>query len=102
MTLLTAVQNIPKQPADNTARLNDIKALIEKGKTEKAKAEANLESYTKQENDIIRELAELGVTPENLDAEIARLQTEEEEALARAEELLRGPEDAQPAVSGAN
>lgn len=93
---LADVQSLPKPAAaaDNTERLNNIKALIEKGKTEKAKAEANLESYTKQENDIIRELAELGVAPENLDAEIVRLQKEEEEALARAEELLRGPEDA--------
>ena len=98
-----AVQNIQTKPtaADNTERLNNIKAFIEKGKTEKAKAEANLESYTKQESDIIRELAELGVTPESLDAEIARLQKEEEEALARAEELLRRPKDGQ-FVTGAN
>lgn len=101
MTSPAAVQNIQTKQADNTARLNNIKALIEKGKTEKAKTEAKLESYTKQENDIIKELAELGVSPESLDDEIARLEKDVEEALSRAEELLRGPEDEQP-ISGSN
>lgn len=82
-----------QEALDNTKRLNDIKALIEKGKSEKAKAEANLEIYTIQENDIIKGLAEFDVTPETLGAEIERLRREEEEALARAEELLRGPEN---------
>ncbi|NLI12493.1 hypothetical protein [Pelotomaculum propionicicum] len=84
-----SIASVQKQP-DTTARLNNIKAMIEKGKTEKAKAEANLESFTKQRNDVIAELKALGVDPENLDTEIAKLAREEEEALARAEELLRG------------
>jgi chromosome segregation ATPase len=71
-------------------RLNNLKAQIEKGKAEKARAEANLETYTKQRDEIISELKALGVGPENLDAEIARLDKEIEEALTRAEELLRG------------
>ncbi|MGB9903673.1 MAG: hypothetical protein ACPLQO_03265 [Desulfotomaculales bacterium] len=75
---------------DAMARLNNLKGLIEKGKAEKARAEANLETYTKQRDEIISELKALGVEPENLDAEIARLDREIEEALARAEELLRG------------
>ena len=75
---------------DTMTRLNDLKAQIEKGKAEKARAEANLETYTKQRDEIIAELKTLGVEPENLDAEIARLDREIEEALARAEELLKG------------
>lgn len=75
---------------DAMTRLNNLKAQIEKGKAEKARAEANLETYTKQRDEIISELKALGVEPENLDAEIARLDREIEEALARAEELLRG------------
>ncbi|GEA17777.1 hypothetical protein E306M_09800 [Moorella sp. E306M] len=75
---------------DITNRLNNLKAQIERGKMEKARAEANLESYTRQRDEIIAQLAELGVTPENLDAEIARLDQEITENLARAEELLRG------------
>ncbi|HOV80372.1 MAG TPA: hypothetical protein PK728_09750 [Bacillota bacterium] len=75
---------------DITARINGLKAQIEKGKVEKARAEANLAMYEKQRDEIITQLAELGVTPENVDAEIAQLDREIEENLARAEQLLRG------------
>lgn len=75
---------------DITARINELKAQIEKGKVEKARAEANMAMYEKQRDEIIAQLAELGVTPENVDAEIARLDKEIEENLARAEQLLRG------------
>ncbi len=75
---------------DIAARLNNLKAQIEKGKAERAKAEANLETYTKQKEEIMAELAALGVAPENLDEEIARLEAEIESNLAKAEELLRG------------
>lgn len=75
---------------DITARINELKAQIEKGKVEKARAEANMAMYEKQRDEIIAQLAELGVTPENVDAEIARLDKEIVENLARAEQLLRG------------
>ena len=83
---LTAAQT----KTDITARLNSLKAQIEKGKAEKARAEANLETYTKQRDEIVAELEALGVKPGNLDAEIVRLDQEIEDALSRAEELLRG------------
>ncbi len=73
---------------DIMTRLNNLKAQIEKGKAEKARAEANLETYTKQRDEIISELKTLNVEPENLDAEIAQLDSEIEDALTRAEELL--------------
>ena len=75
---------------DITARLNNLKAQIDQGKTEKTRAETNLESYTKQRDEVVKEMAELGVTPETVDAEIARLDAEVEADLAKAEELLRG------------
>ena len=75
---------------DITARLNNLKAQIDQGKTEKTRAETNLESYTKQRDEVVAEMAELGVTPETVDAEIARLDAEVEADLAKAEELLRG------------
>jgi len=81
---------MPAQAVDVTARLNSIKAQIETGKAEKAKAEANLETYTRQREEILAELRALGVEPENLETEIRRLEQEIEENLARAEELLRG------------
>lgn len=86
------VQNINAvdQKPDVMTRLNILKAKIEQGKTEKAKAEANIESYTKQKEDIIAQLMELGVAPENLDSEIERLEREIDNSLSRAEELLQG------------
>lgn len=75
---------------DITARLNNLKAQIEKGKVEKTRAETNLESYTKQRDEIVAQMAELGVTPETVDGEIERLGAEIEADLKRAEELLGG------------
>lgn len=79
-----------KPAGDVTAKLNDLKAQIEKGKTEKARAEANLETFGKQREELLKQLAELGVPPEGLDDEISRLDREVEEALAKAETLLKG------------
>lgn len=85
---------------DVLTRLNALKAQIEQGKNEKARAEANKETYEKQKQEIIAQLAELGVTPENLDAEIQRLDTEIQQGLAKAEELLNSPTPAQATTGG--
>lgn len=71
-------------------RLADLKAAIEVGKSERIKAQTNLENFNRQKNEILRQLSELNVAPEGLDDEISRLDREVEEALAKAEELLRG------------
>ena len=75
-----------------TERLESLKRQIEQGKTEKTRAETNLESLNKQKAEIYAELAELGVKPEGLDAEIERLKVEIDAGLAEAERLLRGGE----------
>ena len=75
---------------DVTVRLNSLKSQIEQGKVEKTRAETNLESYMKQRDEIVAQMAELGVTPETVDAEVERLDKEIEEGLQQAEELLRG------------
>lgn len=76
--------------SDITARLNNLKTQIEQGKIEKTRAETNLQNYTKQRDDIVAQMAELGVTPETVDNEIERLEQEIEADLAKAEELLKG------------
>jgi chromosome segregation ATPase len=76
--------------SDVTNRLNAIKAQIEQGKTEKAKAEANLDVYTKQREELVKQLAEMGVTPETLDAEITKLDQEIAAGLDQAENLMKG------------
>ena len=75
---------------DVTARLNSLKSQIDTGKTEKTRAETNLQNYTKQRDEVVKEMAELSVTPETVGAEIARLDAEVEADLNKAEELLRG------------
>ena len=76
--------------SDVTARLNNLKSQIDTGKTEKTRAETNLQNYTKQRDEVVKEMSELGVTPETVDAEIERLDKETEADLAKAEELLAG------------
>ena len=76
--------------ADTQGRLNSLKAEIERGKTEKTRAETNLQNYTKQKDEVVAQMAELGVTPETVDAEITKLDQEITDGLAKAEELLRG------------
>ncbi len=81
--------------SNEAIRLQNIKSQIERGRTEKARAEATLESLAKQEQDIHQQLAALGVSPENLEAEIERLKTEIAELLSKAERLLAPPAAAQ-------
>ena len=77
--------------SNEAVRLQNIKSTIERGRTEKARAEATLESLAKQEADIHKQLAELGVTPENLEAEIESLKATIAEQLSKAEQLLASP-----------
>jgi chromosome segregation ATPase len=76
--------------ANMTNRLNNLKTQIEQGKIEKTKAETNLETYTKQRDEEIAKLAELGVTSENLDNEISKLEQEIVASIEQAENLLKG------------
>ena len=75
---------------DITVRLNSLKSQIDQGKTEKVRAQTNLESYTKQRDQVVAEMQELGVTPETVDQEIEKLDQEIEEGIKQAEELLKG------------
>lgn len=73
---------------DNEKVLASLKEELEAAKTMKVRAEARLEQLQKQKDDIIKELAELGVKPEQLDAEIQRLQAEIEQLIQQARQLL--------------
>lgn len=74
--------------SNDAVRLQNLKNLIERGRTEVARAEATLESLKKQEEEIHRQLRELGVEPDQLDAEIERLKAEIAANLDEAEKLL--------------
>lgn len=75
--------------SNDAIRLQNLKALIEKGRTEVARAEATLESLQRQEAEIHAQLRQFGVEPDQLDAEIARLKAEIAEKLSQAEALLQ-------------
>ncbi|NLY67363.1 MAG: hypothetical protein GX069_07365 [Tissierellia bacterium] len=68
--------------------LNLLKENLDKAKSLKYKAEARLEQLNNQQQEIIKELKELGVNPEDLEKEIRKL-TEEIDALFKeANELI--------------
>ncbi|HHY20795.1 MAG TPA: hypothetical protein GX525_02710 [Bacilli bacterium] len=56
--------------------LTRLKEAIDKGKDMRYRAEAKLEELENQKQRLLAELAELGVKPEELDGEIARLEQE--------------------------
>lgn len=69
-------------------QLNDLRESLEKAKSLKYRAEARLEQLNKQEEEIIKELKDLGVKPEELDNEINKLTNEINGLFKEANELL--------------
>lgn len=73
---------------DYEKELGQLKDDLEKAKSLKYRAEARLEQLKQQEDEIIRELKELGVNPENLEEEISNLSEEINKLFESANELL--------------
>ncbi len=73
---------------DYEKELKELKESMEKAKNLKYRAEARMEQLKKQEDEIILELDKLGVKPEALDEEIAKLKNEIESLLTEANQLL--------------
>lgn len=61
---------------------------IEKARELRARAEAQLESLDRQKQEILEEMARLGVTPETAEAEISRLEAEARRLVEEARRLL--------------
>lgn len=68
--------------------LNNLKESLEKAKNLKYKAEARLEQLNQQEEEIINELKDLGVKPEELETEINKLTSEIDKLFKEANQLL--------------
>ncbi|MDD2446073.1 MAG: hypothetical protein PHY91_00105 [Tissierellia bacterium] len=68
--------------------LTQLKEDLEKAKSLKYRAEARLEQLKQQENEIIKELDELGVKPEDLENEISKLTSEINNLFKESNELL--------------
>ncbi|NLD49172.1 MAG: hypothetical protein GX660_18585 [Clostridiaceae bacterium] len=69
-------------------KLNEIKENLDKAKNLRIRAEARLEELNKQKADILKELDQLGVKPEELESEIERLKAEIDELIDRADKLI--------------
>lgn len=65
-----------------------LKENLEKAKSLKYRAEARLEQLKNQEEEIIKELKDLGVKPEDLDEEINKLTLEINNLFKEANDLL--------------
>lgn len=68
--------------------LSNLKENLDKAKTLRYKAEARLEQLKHQEDEIIKELNELGVKPEDLEVEIVQLTKIIESLFKEAKEML--------------
>ena len=68
--------------------LGELKENIDKAKNLKYKAEARLEQLINQQQEIIKELKELGVNPEDLEKEIDKLSKEIEQLFKKANNMM--------------
>jgi len=68
--------------------ITEIKENLEKAKNMKFRAEAKLEQLYKQREEITNEIKAMGIEPENIDAEISKLQTEIDAMLKETKDLL--------------
>jgi len=73
---------------DYEKELTKLKDLLDQAKGMKYKAEARLEQLKNMEDEIVKELDELGIKPENLEVEIERLKNDIESLVKEANELL--------------
>jgi chromosome segregation ATPase len=73
---------------DYEKELNLLKDNLEKAKSLKYRAEARLEQLKQQETEVIKELEDLGVRPEDLETEIQSLTSAINELFKEANELL--------------
>lgn len=73
---------------DYEKELSLLKENLEKAKSLKYRAEARLEQLKQQEDEIIKDLNELGIDPEDLESEIDKLTLEINSLFKNANELL--------------
>ncbi len=73
---------------DYEKELSQLKENLEKAKSIKYRAEARLEQLKRQEDEIIKELNDLNVNPQDLESEINKLSSEINRLFIEANELL--------------
>ena len=73
---------------DYEKEISQLKDNLEKAKSLKYRAEARLEQLKQQEDEIIKELRDLGVEPKDLEDEINKLTSDINNLFKEAKELL--------------
>ena len=73
---------------DVKTRIENAKQKLKRAETVKITAETQLEAAEKQKAEIVGEMAAQGVTPENIQPEIAKLEAEIVNDLEKAEKLI--------------
>lgn len=73
---------------DYEKELSLLKENLEKAKSLKYRAEARLEQLKQQEDEIIKDLKELGIEPKDLESEIEKLTLEINSLFKNANDLL--------------
>lgn len=78
--------------------LTNMSNQIQQAKTERDKAQANLEIYTKQRADKAAELSQFGITEDRIDTELTRLDQEITDMMNQVNALMNPPaqQPAQP------
>lgn len=76
-------------------RISELRKKLEAKKNEKNKAEASLEMYEKQLDEVTAQIKELGYTPEQLPGVIEKLEKDILDNLKEAERIL---DEADPMV----
>ena len=77
---------------DYTNRLEALKDSLDKAKLNKVKYEERLNILLNDRENIIKEIKALGIEPENLEAEIKKLENKIASEITKAEELLKDNE----------
>lgn len=69
-------------------QLNKLKTAIEKGKELRTRALSRKEILEQQEKELLEDIRKMGVDPDHMDEEIAKLQAEKERLLKEIESLI--------------
>lgn len=69
-------------------QLNTLKTAIEKGKELRTRALSRKEILEQQEKELLEEIRKLGVDPDRMEEEIAKLQKEKDQLLKEIESLI--------------
>ncbi|HOV26975.1 MAG TPA: hypothetical protein PK566_11530 [Pseudobacteroides sp.] len=73
---------------DYSKTINQLKENLDKAKNMRIRAETRMEQLNKQKQEILKEIEEMGVKPDELESEIEKLKKSIEEMINEANNML--------------